>query len=250
MGTSGNLELRVSTNIVQYCGTTHEGYRAYEIVPMLADFLDTKPEETVPVMEWFSRASKEVFPNSQTGQTVDGVRCEVVVDFERKLILHNADNESFEMISLNRGRDFTKVFEDAVKKLRERHRYQILRYENPAQLRPTPEMDNLTLAQAYFGIVANGLHPYGFKKIRTLIARLDTNLARFYHQNGKSLKNLKVKGLGERTKKLLELIIEYGEEGARAKLEEDRRQTRRSRYYRGDEPGGSWENAVRAYEKE
>lgn len=113
---------------------------------------------------------------------------------------------------------------------------------------------NKKLAEDYYKIhiysSPSGGTSYHF--MRKKIKVLDIDLAEFYEQN-KSLKNLKVDGIGPKTKRALELILSKGVKEAIRELELDkmeriripgRLRTRKS----PEEQSPSFDNVTRAYE--
>ncbi|HLC64673.1 MAG TPA: hypothetical protein VJI46_00955 [Candidatus Nanoarchaeia archaeon] len=92
---------------------------------------------------------------------------------------------------------------------------------------------NKELAQDYFSVVAQysqDLWTYGFQKRK--IAGLDIDLPAFYREHG-SLDELKVKGIGKKTKGILELILEKGVEEAKKLVQEEKIDELRSSQFLG-----------------
>jgi len=74
--------------------------------------------------------------------------------------------------------------------------------------------NNKSLAKAYYGIVsqrAKSLDKVSIMKKR--IVTLEVNLPKYYAMNG-SLENSNLKGIGKKTKRILELILNNGAEEA------------------------------------
>lgn len=126
MGTTANLELRMG-GIAIYASCTRDGYRVYESVPRFAKFLDGIREPGyVELRQWFDSTSKSILPNEYSeGRRTGGCPCEVIIDTERKLLLHTAHNDSLAIVS----EDFPEEFKRACTALRRRHNYQVFNYE-------------------------------------------------------------------------------------------------------------------------
>lgn len=128
MGTTANLELRMG-GIAIYASCTHDGYRVYESVPRFAKFLDGNREPGyVALRQWFDSTSKSILPNEYSDGRTGGCPCEVIIDTERKLVLHTGDSSEggdLEIVS----KDFPEEFKRACTALRRRHNYQVFNYE-------------------------------------------------------------------------------------------------------------------------
>ena len=115
---------------------------------------------------------------------------------------------------------------------------------------------NKELAQDYFNVVAQDvgdLRAYNLQRRR--IAELNIDLTSFYLEH-RSFAELKVNGIGHKTKKILELILEMGTEKARRFIQEENiNKTRESRFiatsrkFPTDAPP-SWDNTVKRYEED
>lgn len=129
MTTKGNLELRVGTETLFACANA-DGYRAYGIVSRLLDFLDaTKNPSATKFGYWFTKTSKELFGDSYKEGRIGGIPCEVVIDIQRKLILHTpTDEDELGLV----GVEFPTKFENACILLKTKYSYSILEYENPS----------------------------------------------------------------------------------------------------------------------
>ena len=82
---------------------------------------------------------------------------------------------------------------------------------------------NKELAQEYYSVIAA---PSRWRKdiyspIRDSIIQSEIDLVEFYREHN-SFKNLKVKGIGDKTKKVLELILEWGFDEAKAAIEREK----------------------------
>ncbi|MFH1307592.1 MAG: hypothetical protein ABIH72_01955 [archaeon] len=119
MATIGNLELRTGQETL-YASSTHDGDRAYEILPKLVNFLDSRENPTITqFQDWFKTKSKALLPYNHRKELLGGAPCEVIIDVPRKLVLHTAQDE------------FTTRFENACILLREKYNYEILPYTPP-----------------------------------------------------------------------------------------------------------------------
>ncbi len=117
---------------------------------------------------------------------------------------------------------------------------------------------NRELSQDYFSVVAQytgDITTYEF--LRRKIAELGIDLPTFYREHGKSLDELDVKGIGKKTKGILELILDKGKEEARRLVEEEKIDEMRKSAFRGipsraprrgDDTPPSWDNIVKRYE--
>ena len=133
MGTTANLELRIGTDTL-FASTTYDGYWAYMIVPRFVEYLNSAAVTTREQdREWFRAVSKELFPHhySDSERPVGGFPCcEVIIDTERKLVLHTGDSsEGGDLEIVSNG--FPEIFKRACTALRRRHNYQVLKYEQP-----------------------------------------------------------------------------------------------------------------------
>lgn len=122
---------------------------------------------------------------------------------------------------------------------------------------------NRELAQDYYKVVAHSPYKDVQNMYRTMMERisgLDVDLVEFFHQQ-RSFDDLNVGGIGKKTKKVLELILEHGVEEARRVVGEEREERSkelvRQQWSRipsrapkqGDDTPPSWDNAVRQYER-
>jgi len=124
MSTKGNLELRIEKNTL-YASCTHDGGKAYEIVPRLVDFMDSTENPTKDqFQEWFRKTSKELLHYNHHEGLIGGVPSEVIIDVPRRLLLHTHEEE------------FPASFENACIVLREKYNYQILEYVQPQMRKP------------------------------------------------------------------------------------------------------------------
>jgi len=81
---------------------------------------------------------------------------------------------------------------------------------------------NKNLATDYFTVVAQQCGDVlGYVNMQRMIAALPTDLPSFYRDNG-SFSKLAVKGIGVKTKGILELILEYGVEEAKTLAENNK----------------------------
>ena len=127
MATIGNLELRFNESS-WYASTTHDGNKVYEAVPRLVDFLDSVKNPTREQFgEWFNSTSRELLPANYRERLLGGVPHEVIMDFPRKLILHNGYKDAYEAVS----KDFPTKLENAHILLREKYNFEILEFTNP-----------------------------------------------------------------------------------------------------------------------
>jgi len=124
MTTKGNLELRF--NETTLCASTLcDGYRTYEAVPKLVDFLDSVKNPTKEQLsKWFRSMSKKLLPSDYSETLIGGVPNEVIMDIPRRLILHNGVEDTFESVS----KGFPDKFENACIILKTKYDYEILRY--------------------------------------------------------------------------------------------------------------------------
>lgn len=93
---------------------------------------------------------------------------------------------------------------------------------------------NKELSQDYFSVVTSysaDLTSYNFQ--RKKIAGLGIDLPTFYREHGESLDALDVKGIGERTKGILELILGKGVEEARRIVQDGKINEMRKSAFRG-----------------
>ncbi len=117
---------------------------------------------------------------------------------------------------------------------------------------------NRELAQDYFSVVAKysgDLTTYNFQ--RRKIAELSIDLPTFYREHVESLDELDVKGIGKKTKGILELILDKGVEEAKRIVQEGKIDEMRKSAFRGipsrapgrgDDTSPSWDDAVKRYE--
>ena len=116
---------------------------------------------------------------------------------------------------------------------------------------------NQELARDYFSVVAQyawDLEPCHRQK--KVIVGSNVDLSSFYQEHG-SLNELRVKGIGTKTKEILELLLEKGVEEARRLFREERIDKMQSNQWSGrsrkvskavDDVPPSWDGAVRRYE--
>ncbi len=84
--------------------------------------------------------------------------------------------------------------------------------------------NNKELAQDYFSVSTQYAGKQGrinSTKIKGIITELNTNIATFYQEYG-NLTELKVEGIGIKTKRTLELILEKGVEEARKLIKKEK----------------------------
>lgn len=132
MSTKGNLELRLGEEAL-FGSTTHDGQDVYKIIPRFAWFLDETSEAGhEDYKNWFRKTSKEIIPfRTREGLLGGAYIREVIIDVERKLILWTADENSFELFE-----DYHPgQFRDAIKSLRQDHGYQIMQYDDCADIK-------------------------------------------------------------------------------------------------------------------
>lgn len=126
MATKGNLELRLDKNTLQ-ASTTHDGYRVYEAIPRLVEFLDSTRNPTKEQLEeWFKDTSRELLPYKYREELLDGIPDEVIIDVPRKLILHTG-HDDYEIVS----ESFPAKFENASIILKAKYHFEILNYLRP-----------------------------------------------------------------------------------------------------------------------
>ena len=116
---------------------------------------------------------------------------------------------------------------------------------------------NQELARDYFSVVAQYAWDIDrYREQRRLISESGIDLISFYQEHG-GFKELKVKGIGPKTKLILELLLEKGVEEARRLFREERIDKIQSNQWSGrsrkvskavDDVPPSWDGAVRRYE--
>lgn len=127
MATIGNLELRLNEN-TWYASTTHDGYKVYEAIPRLVEFLDSIRNPTKEQFEkWFRSTSRELLPHNYHEGLLGGVPDEVVMDIPRRLILHTGHEDDLEVVS----EGFSAKFENACIILKAKYDFEILNYIRP-----------------------------------------------------------------------------------------------------------------------
>ncbi len=90
---------------------------------------------------------------------------------------------------------------------------------------------NKSLAEQYFGAAlqyANDFSTYRTQK--RLIEGSEIDIALFYAEH-KSLDGLKIRGIGSKTKHILEIILKYGEDDAMRIVAKERERTPKKREY-------------------
>ncbi len=114
-----------------HASCTHDGYKAYEIVPRLVDFLDlTGNPTTSQFQEWFRKTSKELLPYNHHEGLIGGIPSEVIIDAPRRLLLHTSAEE------------FPASFEYACNILREKYNYQVIKYVQPQMRNIKKKLDS------------------------------------------------------------------------------------------------------------
>lgn len=118
---------------------------------------------------------------------------------------------------------------------------------------------NNELSQDYFSVVVQYSGDWTtYNTQKKIIAEVDINLHTFYLEHERSLNKLQVKGIGEKTKGILELILNEGIEEARRLIREKRIDGMRQYGFRGipskvprieDDTPPSWDDAVKRYEE-
>ncbi len=121
------------------------------------------------------------------------------------------------------------------------------------------EYTNRELARDYFRVAAQhveDIRAYRFQQRR--IAELDIDLPTYYGEHG-TFDDLKVKGIGKKTKRILALILDKGVEEARKIVENEKIESMRREQFAGipnkipnddSEKVDYWDNIVRAYERD
>ena len=117
---------------------------------------------------------------------------------------------------------------------------------------------NQELARDYFSVVAQYAWDIDrYREQRRLISESGIDLIFFYQEHG-GFKELKIKGIGPKTKLILESILENGVEEARRLLRERRIETMQANQWSGrsrrissagDVTSTSWDHVVREYER-
>ena len=127
MTTPGNLEMRIG-NSTLIASTKSDGYDIYKIIPMLADSFDERmtPEK---LKRWFKKSARDII-NGVCDVRMGGIAKEVIIDIDRRLILHNGDDEDYNIISIQTGSKFSYELVKAVQKLREEYDFQVFNYRN------------------------------------------------------------------------------------------------------------------------
>ena len=115
---------------------------------------------------------------------------------------------------------------------------------------------NRELAEDYFIVVRHKITDSGisdtYRSLKKIIAESSIDLPTFYREHG-DLKELMASGIGKKTKKILELILENGTEEARRLLQEEPvhkiwQGVPRKIKGQKDDYGPSWEDAIRRHE--
>ncbi len=119
MATIGNLELRIEKDIL-YASCTHDGDRAYEIIQMLSEFLDSTERPTAQQYKsWFRKTSEEILPYNYCEELIGGVPHKVIINVGDKVILHTTPHE-----------EFSDILREACNTLTTKHKYRILEYSD------------------------------------------------------------------------------------------------------------------------
>ena len=111
MTTPGNLEMRIG-NSTLIASTKSDGYDIYKIIPMLADSFDERmtPEK---LKRWFKKSARDII-NGVCDVKMGGIAKEVIIDADRRIILHNGDDEDYNIISIQTGSKFSYELVKAV----------------------------------------------------------------------------------------------------------------------------------------
>ncbi len=121
MSTGGNLELRLYGSTL--CASTpYDGYTAYDVIPQLADFLNSVKNPTeLQFKQWFLNVSGELFTSEYSNCLIGGAADEVVIDMVRNLILHTDGLEHV-------AESYPAKFENAKRTLTRKYKFEILSY--------------------------------------------------------------------------------------------------------------------------
>lgn len=130
MGTIGNLELRIGRER-SIASTAYDGYMCYRAIGKLADFLEEHKEPTFKQWTvWFYTMSSSLFSQPHyIRELLGGVPCEVIIDVDRKLVLHNADVDG----NIEREEISDLIRKKVFRKLKDKD-YQVIHFKKPKVL--------------------------------------------------------------------------------------------------------------------